>query len=652
MITPRASDVARLARVVLLAVGEAASVGLAIWALASHDFLVAYARDNDLESDRRPYVLLNVAVAVGVGLAVVAGLLVWKRGGLDFVERFVRRNAPLALVGALPLLFEWHIWQGRETVFFASVLAFGFGLRAALDVAWSTDPVIGRPTPWTERAVEWVRALRARVDGATRRVDVPLLVVVLCACAYAGYFSGVTIVHHRNIMSSSFDLGLEDNLMWNLLHGRFFRATPFSGPEGTHFGHHATFFSYVLAPVYAVAPHPETLLVVQALFMGGAAVPLFLYARRHLSPWVAALVACLYLAYPPLHGANLYEFHYLPLGVFFLWLVLYAIETRRRALAVVAAILTLSMREDVSAMLAVLGLILLLTGKAVRAGAALAVAGAGYFLLMKLAVMPHFESGGDESFLNQYSGMIPHGEKGGFGSVLSTVAGNPAYVANLVLDKDKVGYLLALFTPLLLLPLRRPIAALLVVPGFFFTLLSTGYRPLYEISFQYTSYWTAFLFIGLVVSLEHIGPARIRPWLVGLAAASIVCTSYDGAFLQHDTVRGGFDPFRFGTTDSDRHRREELATLVARIPEGASVAASERLVPHVSGRSDAYTLRFGAYDAECLLFELPTRGDERPVVTPLLVEGTYGVTDDLGDMVLARRGAPASANAAVLARIH
>jgi uncharacterized membrane protein len=651
MITPRASDVARLARVVLLAVGEAASVGLAIWALASHDFLVAYARDNDLESDRRPYVLLNVAVAVGIGLAVVAGLLVWKRGGLDFVERFVRRNAPLALVGALPLLFEWHIWQGRETVFFASVLAFGFGLRAALDVAWSTDPVFAPPTPWTERVVDRVRALRARVDGATKRVDLPLLVVVLCACAYAGYFSRVTIVHHWNIMSMSLDLGLEDNLMWNLLHGRFFRSTPFSGPEGTHFGNHATFFSYVIAPVYAVAPRPETLLVVQSLLMGGAAVPLFLYARRRLAPWVAALVACLYLAYPPLHGANLYEFHYLPLGVFFLWLVLYAVETRRRALTVVAVLLTLSMREDVAALLAVLGLFLVLTGRAVREGGVLAIVGGAYFLLMKFAIMPHFDSGGEESFVNQYAGMLPRGGTG-FGSILTTIVGNPAYVANLVLDKEKVGYLLALLTPLLLLPLRRPIAALLVLPGFFFTLLSTGYKPLYQISFQYTSYWTAFLFIGLVVSLEHIGPARIRPWLAGLAAASLACTCYNGAFSQHDTVRGGFDEFRFGTTASDLRRRNELATLAARIPSDASVAASERLVPHVSGRSDAYTLRYGVDDAEYVLFEVPLGSTELPMLKPLLADGSYGVVNDLGDMVLARRGQTASSNAAVLRRLH
>jgi uncharacterized membrane protein len=651
MNTPRAGEGARLARAVALAVAEAASVGFAVWAIASYDLLADYSRDNELEAARRPYVLLNLAVAVGIGLASLGGLFLWKRGGIDVVERFVRRNAPLAMTGALPLLFDWHIWQGRETVFFASVLAFGLGLRAAFDLACRTDPVFDRQIPWRERTAAWLRAFRTRVAGATARADVPLLVVVLCACAYAGYFSGVTIVHHRNLMSSSFDIGLEDNLMWNLLHGRFFRATPFSGPEGTHFGHHATFFSYVIAPVYAAAPRPETLLVVQSLLMGGAAVPLFLYARRRLAPWVAVLVACLYLVYPPLHGANLYEFHYLPLGVFFLWLVLYAVDTRRRGLAIVAAVLTLSMREDVSAMLAVLGLFLLLTGSAVRAGAALAVAGGGYFLLMKLAVMPHFESGGDESFLNQYAGMLPRGE-GGFGAVLSTVAGNPAYIANLVLDKEKVGYLLALLAPLLLLPVRRPIGALLVVPGFFFTLLSTGYKPLYEVSFQYTSYWTAFFFIGLVVTLEHIGPTRIRPWLVGLAAASLACTCYNGAFLQHDTVRGGFDAFRFGTTDSDLRRREELATLVARIPRDASVAASEHLVPHVSGRSDAYTLRFGVYDADYLLFELPLRGDERPMVMPLLVDGTYGVVNDLGDMVLARRGQTASSNPAVLGRIH
>ncbi len=73
-------------------------------------------------------------------------------------------------------------------------------------------------------------------------------------------------------------------------------------------------------------------------------------------------------------------------------------------------------------------------------------------------------------------------------------------------------------------------------------------------------------------------------------------------------------------------------------------------MPHVSGRESAYTLRFGLYDADYLLFQMPMRGDERDKAMPVLRDGTFGVIDDRGDVVLARRGEPDTRNAAVLSR--
>ena len=148
-------------------------------------------------------------------------------------------------------------------------------------------------------------------------------------------------------------------------------------------------------------------------------------------------------------------------------------------LAVVASVLALSVREDVACCLGVVGLYLLLTGSAARAGAVLAAVGTGYFLVMKLGVMPHFGNG-SESFVNQYSGLVPP-EGHGFGSVLETVVGNPVFTGNAILERDKLTYLLQLFVPLLFVPLARRIGLLLVLPGFLFTLLSTGYAPLNQI---------------------------------------------------------------------------------------------------------------------------------------------------------------------------
>jgi len=97
-------------------------------------------------------------------------------------------------------------------------------------------------------------------------------------------------------------------------------------------------------------------------------------------------------------------------------------------------------------------------------------------------------------------------------------------------------------------------------------------------------------------------------------------------------------------------KRCELAQLVAHIPKDAKVVASEHLVPHVSSRANAYTLRQGTYDADYILFDEPLGGDERSKTLPLLRDGVFGIVEDLGDMAVAKRGHPTALNAGVLSR--
>jgi uncharacterized membrane protein len=650
----------RLARALVLASLEAASAGLAAWAFASRNIMPAYVRHNDLCRAGRRYAFIDMGVGVAIAAAVVAALFVWNRRlALGRVERLARLASPVFLAGLVPILFDHRLWDGRDSVVLPLVVIFSWGLYASVVVAWRTGTAWPALYP-IRIAVRLRERPRAHPGAIGTRVDPALLVVIAGACAYAVYFSIVTIVNHRNLGTSSFDLGLEENLIWHVVHGGpLFRSTPFSGPTGTHFGNHATFFAFLIAPLYWLSPHPETLLVIQATLLGAAAIPLYLYARRHVSATIAAVVAFSYLVYPPLHGANLYDFHYLPLGVFFLWLTLYAAESRKLALTATAAVLALSTREDVAACLCVVGVFLLLSGAAARIGAVLAALAGTYFITMKLGIMPRF-AGGGESFISQYKGLQPPDEHG-FGGVLKTIIANPAFTANVVFEGDKLIYVFQLMAPILFLPLIRPVGFLLVLPGIVFTLMSTGYWPLYQPCFQYTSYWIAFEFIGVVLALEHagharydgdrVGPARQRALTMALVAASLTCTYLDGAVLNQNNVRGGFGRINLLTTDADLRNRADLASLIGQIPADGKVVASEHLVPHVAGRSDVYTLRYGTFDADWLLFQMPIGGDERARARSLLEDGHFGIVDDRGEMVLAQRGHSPVENVAVLERM-
>ena len=291
----------------------------------------------------------------------------------------------------------------------------------------------------------------------------------------------------------------------------------------------------------------------------------------------------------------------------------------------------------------------------------LAAVGAVYFVVVKMIWMPRLLGGG-QAYSDQYQDLIPHGEHG-FGGVLKTVFANPAFTISSLIERDKLSYLLQIMAPLAFFAWRRPIGALCTVPGFFFTLLSTRYPALVKISFQYTAYWTSFLFIAVVENFAWLkrgaataaSPAvaaqrrvSLRAWAVAMTVA-MIATSYQlGVVFQRNTAWGGFLKFGAGITPEDRRRHADLYALIAQIPLDASVAANELVVAHVSSRKNAYTLKIAHNNADFLLVRMPLAGDERGRVIDALRSGAYGLAAQQGDFSLFRRGLPAATAAPFL----
>ncbi|HET6146614.1 MAG TPA: DUF2079 domain-containing protein [Polyangia bacterium] len=640
------------------------SVGVVLGTILMKGNLDPFLTSNLLGTTGRMFLLLSMAGGAALSVAVSSVVHLRRRKRPGAAARFYqagKRLSPIALGGFLPFLFRWRTWNGRDLTFLYMVALFSLSAYTALKASLSSPPLASGPRGkafWRALARPFTPFRDALALRRWRRL--PLALVVLGGAAYATLFSIYTLTFHRNLRTAAYDLGLEDNLVWNVLHGiGFFRSTPFSGPTGSHFGNHATFFSYVIAPFYALAQGAGTLLVIQSLMIGMAAIPLFLFARRHVGDWAACLIALLYLLYPPNHGANLYEFHYIPFGAFFLWMSLFLFEARRDLLGTVFVILAMSVREDIGgAGVAVLGAYLLISGERPRVGLILAIAGGLQFCLLKLVFMPLVLGG--ESFITFYKDLEPAGQQN-FGGVIKTVFGNPFYTLHTLIERDKLLYMLQYLVPLAFLPLRRPIVLLLMIPGFFFTVLSTGYAPLIQTTFQYTFYWTVFLFIGLVGVLDRKNSSpqvsdgeyvvRKRAALFAMACAMIPVSYQSGAIFQRNTAKGGFSPYNFETSARDLADRRTFAEIVKLIPRRASVSASDNLVPQISNRPVAYTLRFSVFDAEYILFfSDPSRIEfqERGKVSEALTSGEFGVVDVRPPFAVAKRGYSTALNDRVL----
>jgi uncharacterized membrane protein len=650
------------AAVPLLAL-EVTALALGVWSWLHSDTLLEWVRHNQIGKGAFAEPPTTLALACFGGAALVCLLVVACLPSLRaLVHLMARRAAPLILLAFFPTLFNWRLWVDREMPH----LLYAFtvvGLTKWL-VRYSFDaPALGDcvPRSW----MGFVRSARnilrdwACVWRALPR-QLPLVVVLVACAIYTAFFSYHTIVHHRNALSSSLDLGLEDNLVWNVLHrAPLFKSSPLGGPHSSHLGFHATWFSFVIAPFYALRPNAETLLIVQAFLFGSAALPLYLFGQRLVSKWLACLIALAYVLYPGLHGSNLYDFHYLPLGPFFLWFTIYFADKRRWTLMLVFALLSLSVREDVAAGLAGLGGLILLSGRRPVAGAVLLILGAAYFVFMKGVVMHHAMGGGD-AFVHQYRLLIPEDDNT-FVGVVKTIMSNPIFTLETLLERQKLIYLVEIMLPLAFVPLLRPLGLWASAVGFVFTLLSTKYQPQIMISFQYTAYWTAQLFPATLFNFrwmdrvaainERRGIAWKWSWVAALAVGTAAMSYQYGALIQHNTAWGGFGPYHFGTDATDLKRRADLRPLLALIPPTAKVVACENVVPQLSNRPDAYTLRLSVYDADYILFHLPAPQFERENVLDALQSRRFGIVKESGEYVLAKRGFSTSENLRIIGRL-
>ena len=377
------------ARALGLLLAGGVSLGFALGIAILPGSMLRYFQENHLASNLR-HILLGCIVGGGAAAVLVGVLYLFTHFGTPNVTarlyHAARRLAPLYLVGFFALLFRCEVWKGRDLTFLALVALFGLAGWAAVTAAMHAGPFA-----WEARILSRLRGMGQGIARVLPRTSssLPFILVVVGAAVYACYFGYYTYCFYYSLRSG-YDLGIYDSLVWNMMHGgSYFKAPPWSGPGHSHFGNHSEFIAYALLPIYALRPNGGTLLLIQAAALGGAAIPLYKLARRHIDRWPACILALSYLLYPALHGENLFEFHFICLAPFLLWWAWYFLESRRNGWAALFVLLTLAVREDVTTWVAVLGAYFLLSGRRPKAGILLAVVGTLCCFSLKFVAMPY-----------------------------------------------------------------------------------------------------------------------------------------------------------------------------------------------------------------------------------------------------------------------
>ena len=563
--------------------------------------------------------ILTTFAAAAAGAAVVI-LKLRNDAASAGIRRWAYRLAPLLVAWCVPGLLSRRAFAGRDLTLLlllaGAVIAFEACSRRTFE--------------------QWVVPWKARSVAAYACVGVMIAL-------YVTFASWASIRLHQRLFTSLFDLGMFENLFWNTTRGVHGIAA-----NGSYFGEHAEFILYPLLPVYALFPRPETLLVLQSLFLGGSGVPLYLLAKRWLgNAWQPLILVGAFLLYPAVHGPNFYDFHFLTLSIFFvLWAVYFFSRARWRAFWP-TVVLALACREDVSIGFVAIGVSLAVLGLRPRVGLALAILGIAWFGLVKLYWM---RSIGGDAFVEYYAELLPKRQYG-FRGVVNTLLSNPLFVLPFFATSEKLVLVLHLLVPLAFLPIRRPRNLFLFLPGLIVVGLTTGGSALTQIQFQYVAHFVPYVFVACAASLAKLERPRRSAALLAVVFGSVIATTHFGAIMR-DRYKVSFHEVSFSWSDADAERLEALRSMAALIPPDARVAASDAEGAHVARRRYLNDIKEGFQGAEYVLYGLTSlRWGGKDQIVKALESGEYGVVASRGEFVVLVRGASTAANATELTRL-
>jgi uncharacterized membrane protein len=405
-----------------------------------------------------------------------------------------------------------------------------------------------------------------------------LLVVLPFAVftAAAVLLSAGAIYRHDRFGSFGFDLGIFDQTIWGYSHLHMLPNTVRRVPNllGDHFHPVLT----LLAPAYWVWNDVRVLLVAQAVLLASASLPIYYWAQRRLGTVEGLSMQLAFLVFWGTLAGAVFDFHELAVAVPAISFALYALLERRNVLFCCMLVLGCLAKEDIALTFLAMGLYAVLVQRRVRFGIPIACLTAAWFLTVTQVVIPAIAGTAYKYWSYRNLG-------DSLGQALAELGRRPYKAITLALDRwEKVRTLLLLVGAWSFLPLLSPLF-IVAIPSLVERFWSTN--PSYwSTKFQYSlplAPILAFAAADTLARSRRLLDERLRRLFTRVSAGAIVVATL---VITLWVVRP------LAQLESHRTASEaaEVRACLGRIPGGASVAASNSLVPHLSHRRHVYPL--------------------------------------------------------------
>lgn len=395
--------------------------------------------------------------------------------------------------------------------------------------------------------------------GRMSRTKLSLLLATVFFVVYAAY----SLTRHARMLTAGYDLGIFDQAIRSYSEFQS-PIVPLKAPGFNLLGDHFHPILSVLAPLYWVWPDARMLLVAQAALVAISIIPISRLALQRLSQRNGIAVSIAYALSWGLQGVVAFDFHEVAFAVPILAFAMCALAQERWRSAVLWSLALVLVKEDLGLTVAAVGSYMCLN-RQWRWGFLGIVAGVAATAMSIKVLIPAFNPRG----VYAYTGAL--NAKGSFlHHAFAIVSPHQKLLLVLMLLVATAGS--ASLSPLLIVAL----------PGILARLHSDN--SLYWVidQYHYNAALMPILFVALVDGISRMRRSP-RAWLrrYGDTVPPIV--------LVVALVLVPALPFR-SLIDPDFYRvskREKAALWILRqVPNGASVAASNYLVPQLVDRTD------------------------------------------------------------------
>ena len=358
----------------------------------------------------------------------------------------------------------------------------------------------------------------------------------------------------------------------------------------SHFAVHVSPIYYLMLPFYLLAPTPATLQVLQAAVITSAVIPLWKIGKHHgLTGAQRMLICAVLLLYPAFSGGTSYDIHencFLTPLIFWLF---YGIDKKNTTITAIAAVLTLTVKEDAAVYVAVIAVWLIvktllrfkkLDLQNLITWLALLVISLGWFLL----VTGYLSKFGDGVMTGRYNNFMYDGSSSLITVIKSVVINSMKAIYECV-DKEKLYFIAMTLLPLVGFPLltRKYERYILLIPYILVNLMS-DYPYQHDIFYQYTFGSTAFLMYMTVINLADCKLNWKRT--SALIVAAIISIEAFAITVVPKAIKYPIQAIEY------HEYYQNIRDVLNAIPDDASVTATGFLTTHLSQREILYDVRY------------------------------------------------------------